>query len=68
MTTADEENEVQENVASSCVVLPGRLNMLGEYEQWKYVLNTFVFVISYCFSPTLKLPCYSQSRHQLFRQ
>ena len=28
MTTADEENEVQENLASSCVVLPGRLNML----------------------------------------
>ena len=28
MTTADEENEVQENVASSFVVLPGRLNML----------------------------------------
>ena len=38
----------------------------GKYEQGKYILHFLVTVISYCFSSAL--PCYNQSRHQLFRQ
>ena len=80
MTTADEENEVQDILVSSLhrkskfwLVLfywDGQ-TCWGEYEQGymtrkKYLLHCFVIVISYCFSPAL--PCYNQSRHQLFRQ
>ena len=38
----------------------------GKYEQGKYILHFLVTVISYRFSSAL--PCYNQSRHQLFRQ
>ena len=38
----------------------------GKYEQGKYILHFLVTVISYCFSSAL--PCYNQTRHQLFRQ
>ena len=38
----------------------------GKYEQGKYILHFLVTVISYRFS--YALPCYNQSRHQLFRQ
>ena len=56
---------------NSLLFLLGEENMSrgiwrGKYEQGKYILHFLVTVISYCFSSAL--PCYNQSRHQLFRQ
>ena len=38
----------------------------GKFEQGKYILHFLATVISHCFNPALA--CYSESRHQLFRQ
>ena len=51
----------------SLLFLLGEGNMSrGIWRGRKYILHFLVTVISYCFSSVL--PCYNQSRHQLFRQ
>ena len=56
MTTADEENEVQENVASSCVVLPGRLNMLRGIRAVEICIEYFCLCYQLLFQPYTQTP------------